>query len=187
MSAVDKALQTQLTNIQERTGKSLSQLKKVIEKSGLEKHGQIRDMLKKDLGMGHGDANTLTHIYLNGMPDEASGGSDDVLESIYSGKKEVFLPVHDKLMKEISKFGEFEIAPKKTYVSLRRKKQFATIGPPTNSRMEVGLNMKDVEATERLEVLPKGQMCQYKVRLTTPEEVDKELIDWIRIAYDSAG
>jgi hypothetical protein len=30
-------------------------------------------------------------------------------------------------------------------------------------------------------------MCQYKVRLTDPKEVDAELIGWIRRAFDSAG
>jgi hypothetical protein len=43
-------------------------------------------------------------------------------DEIYSGAKETFHPIHEKLMKEIKKFGEFEIAPKKGYVSLRRKK-----------------------------------------------------------------
>lgn len=187
MSAVEKMLQTQLANIQERTGKTLEELRAVIASSGLEKHGQIRDMLKKDLGMGHGDANTLTHVYLNGMPG-ADGGqdADAALQAIYSGKKEVFLPVHQKLMKEIARFGDFEIAPKKTYVSLRRKKQFATVGPATNTRMEVGLNMKGVDASGRLEALPPGKMCQYRVVVNTPDEVDAELIGWIRQAFDAA-
>jgi hypothetical protein len=53
-------------------------------------------------------------------------------------------------MTAISEFGPFEIAPKKAYIGLRRKKQFATIGPATKTRVEVGLNMKSVPATSRL-------------------------------------
>ena len=90
-------------------------------------------------------------------------------------------------MSAINEFGEFEIAPKKGYVSLRRKKQFATIGPATNTRVEVGLNMKGVKGTDRLMELPAGQMCQYKVKVTHASEVDKELVNWIRQAFDSAG
>jgi hypothetical protein len=92
-----------------------------------------------------------------------------------------------KLMAAINKFGEFEIAPKKGCVSLRRKKQFAMIGPATNTRFEVGLNMKGMKATARLLAMPPGGMRQYKVNLTDAKEVDKELIDWIKQAYESAG
>lgn len=190
MSSVDKALETQLKNIQTRTGKTLDELYALIRKSGLAKHGEIRDMLKRDLSMGHGDANTLVHTYLraeSGPTPPAEAGSDDVLDQIYTGPKAALRPIHEKLIDEINKFGEFEIAPRKGYVSLRRKKQFATIGPATNTRFEVGLNMKGVKGTDRLNELPAGQMCQYKVKLTDANEVDKELIDWIRQAYDSAG
>ena len=190
MSSVDKALETQLKNIQTRTGKTLDELYAIIRKSGLAKHGEIRDLLKRDLGMGHGDANTLVHTYLKaetgGVP-AGDTGSADVLNQIYSGPKATLRPIHDKVMEAVTKFGEFEIAPKKAYVSLRRKKQFATIGPATNTRVEVGLNMKGVQGTDRLNELPAGQMCQYKVKLTDVKEVDKELIDWVRQAYDSAG
>ena len=188
---MDKALATQLANIEKRTGKSLAALTQIIKKSGLSKHGEIRDMLKRDLGMGHGDANTLVHYALKSdgtSAAEASGHSEsDVLAAIYAGPKATLRPVHDALMSAINEFGAFEIAPKKGYVSLRRKKQFAMIGPATNTRVEVGLNMKDVAATSRLEAMPPGGMCQYKVKVTQAREVDKELISWVRRAYDSAG
>lgn len=191
MNSVDKALQTQLQNIQTRTGKTIEQLYEIIRKSGLSKHGEIRDMLKKELGMGYGDANTLVHFYMRSAGEgkaQAAGTSlDEVVNEIYAGPKAVLHPIHEKLMAEITKFGPFEIAPKKGYLSLRRKKQFAMIGPVTKTRVEVGLNMKGVAATTRLIEMPPGKMCQYKVNLAESKEVDQELISWIKQAYDSAG
>jgi hypothetical protein len=133
--------------------------------------------------MGHGDANTIVHFALKS--DAVSPGN--VLDEIYSGPKAALRPIHDKLMAAIDKFGAFEIAPKKGYVSLRRSKQFAMIGPATNTRVEVGLNMKGVPATTRLEELPPKGMCQYKVKVTDAAQVDAELIAWIKTAYDSAA
>jgi hypothetical protein len=188
---MDKALATQLANIEKRTGKSLDALGQLIRKSGLTKHGEIRDMLKRDLGMGHGDANTLVHYALKSdgkSAADAPGQSEsDVLAAIYAGPKQSLRPVHDALMAAIGAFGPFEIAPKKGYVSLRRKRQFAMIGPATNTRVEVVLNMKDVPPTARLQAMPAGGMCQYKVKVTEAGEVDRELIAWVRRAYDSAG
>jgi len=110
-----------------------------------------------------------------------------VLAEIYAGPKADLRPIHDALMAAIGKFGEFEIAPKKGYVSLRRKKQFAMIGPGTKTRVDIGINMKGVKGTDRLVELPPGGMCQYKVAVTDPKEVDKELIGWVKKAFDAAG
>jgi hypothetical protein len=186
---MDKAMQTQLANIESRTGKTLGELTAIVRQSGLTKHGEIRDLLKRDLGMGHGDANTLVHYALasDGASQAADRSADEVLDGIYTGAKAALRPIHGKVMAEVERFGEFDVAPKKAYVSLRRKKQFATVGPATNTRVEVGLNMKGVPGTARLEALPPGGMCQYRVKLTTPDEVDGELIAWIRQAYDQAG
>jgi hypothetical protein len=90
-------------------------------------------------------------------------------------------------MAAIDRFGPFEIAPKKTYLSLRRNKQFAMVGPATRTQVEIGLNAKDLEGGERLKAQKPGGMCQYAVRVSTPDEVDDELIGWIRRAYDAAG
>jgi hypothetical protein len=110
-----------------------------------------------------------------------------VLAEIYSGPKAALRPIHNAFMAGIAKFGEFEIAPKKTYLSLRRKKQFAMIGPATNSRVEVGLNMKGIEPTGRLVAMPPGGMCNYVIKLTAADQVDAEVVAWIRMAYDAAG
>jgi hypothetical protein len=188
---VDQATRTQLQNIEQRTGKTLEQLARVVRECGLTKHGEIRDHLKREFGMGHGDANTLVHVALQSHGDARSAmarqAGEDVLDAIYAGPKAALRPIHHEVMAAIAKFGPFEEAPKKAYVSLRRKKQFAMVGPATNTRVEVGLNMKGVPGTDRLLELPPGGMCQYKVKLTQPGDVDAELLGWIRQAYDSAG
>ena len=189
MSSLDKAIQTQLENIQKKTGKSLAELAAIAKKSGLSKHGELRDMFKEKLGLGHGDANSLVHAILQSDGTRAAEGKneDAVLDEIYSGAKAGFRPIHEKLMKEIQKFGEFEIAPKKGYVSLRRKKQFAMIGPKTNTRFEVGINAKDFKKNARLLEQPKGSMCNYIVNVSDPREVDVELVTWLKSAFEEAG
>ena len=191
MNVVDQATQTQLQNIQTRTGRTLDELFALIRESGLTKHGQILQMLKRDLGMGHGDANALAGAYLKageqGAGPAGEASPDDVLDAIYTGPKADLRPIHEKLMAAFAALGPFEVAPKKGYVSLRRKKQFATVGPATWTRVDVGLNMKGVAATERLIELPAGGMCQYRVSLTEAGQVDQELMAWASLAYSSAG
>jgi hypothetical protein len=187
---MDKALATQLANIEKRTGKTLDELKGLVHSCGLQKHGEIREYLKRELGMGHGDANTLVHVALqsDGASAAAAAGrtADGVLGEIYSGPKAALRPIHDHVMQEIERFGPFEVAPKKGYVSLRRAKQFAMVGPATATKVEIGLNLK-AAAPARFTVVPPGGMCQLKVRLEDPKEVDGELVEWLRKAYDAAG
>ena len=186
MVDVDKALATQLANIERRTGKTISQLAAFVKGSGLERHGQIRDLLKTELGLGHGDANTLTHVVLNGVPGPAPPAAE-AADALYVGAKAALRPIHDRIMEQLAAFGPFEIAPKKTYLSLRRKKQFAMVGPATNSRVDVGLNATDLEPAGRLEAMPPNSMCKFRVRLTEPSQVDAELVAWIRRCYDQSG
>lgn len=191
MSTVQQAQATQLKNIQTKTGKSLAELDQLAQASGLTKHSELRELFKRELGLGHGDANALVHALVNPDSERAAQAQgtppDMVLDELYAGPKADLRPIHDKLMRAINTFGDFEIAPKKGYISLRRKKQFAMIGPATKTQVEVGLNAKDLPTAKRLTVLPPGGMCNYKVRLAEPGEVDDELITWLQQAYANAG
>lgn len=191
MADVNKAVATQISNIEKKTGKSLAQLRAAIAGCGKAKHGEIRAWLMETYGLGHGDANTLTHVAKESDGESAAkakgASTDDVLREIYSGKKEHLRPIHDRLMKAIAGFGEFEVAPKKGYVSLRRKKQFAMLGPKTNDRFELGLNLKGEVKDPRAKALPPGGMCQYVVPLTSADEVDAKLVALVEAAFDGAA
>ena len=182
---LEKAIQSQLTNIQTKVGKSLNEIFAVLAKTGFEKHGQIRDFAKSEFGIGYGDANAIANQYMKAKAPTAPTG--DSLDEIYAGPKVGLRPIHDALMAKINGFGEFEIHPKKGYVALRRSKQFAMIGPATNSRVEVGINMKGVPGTDRLLEQPPGGMCKYKVKITDASEVNDELFGWIKTAFDASG
>ncbi|MAT37980.1 MAG: hypothetical protein CL946_00065 [Ectothiorhodospiraceae bacterium] len=186
MADIQKAQATQIKNIEERTGKTMKQLIALVRESGIEKHGGIVKMLKTDLEIGHGDANLIAHL-----AKQADSPSDDKpedpLDALYAGPKGDLRPIHDALLKHLNRFGTFEAAPKKKYISYRRKKQFAMIGPATNTRVEVGLNIKELPSSPRLEEQGPNKMCNYLVKLTEAKQVDKELIAWIKAAYDAAG
>ncbi len=185
--SMDPQAQTMIDNMPEKTGKSLTEWYKVIANAKLTKHGEILKLLKGTYGVTHGYANTISILYRQ----QAAGGSppeEDLVNTQYSGAKADLRPVYEAILTAVSQFGsEVEIAPKKTYVSLRRSKQFAIVQPATRTRIDLGLNLKDVAPTERLEggnVF--SGMCTHRVRLTAETEVDSEVINWLRQAYEQA-
>lgn len=179
------ALATQLRNIEAKTGKTLVQLRRLIKDSGLEKVGEQRSMLMEKLGLGYGDANTVALLAKKTAEPAAEGM--DPLAAIYAGPKAGLRALHERLHAEISKLGAFETVPKKANVSLRRKKQFALLGPATKDAIELGLNVKSLTASARLKAMPPGGMCQYTVRLSRPSEINAELMAWVRAAYEAAA
>ena len=77
MSDVDKAVQTQLANIQVATGKTLDELYQLVRQRGVAKHGEILKMLKRlkaEPGLGHGDANAIALQYLKSPAAQGAGG-----------------------------------------------------------------------------------------------------------------
>ncbi|MFT5290968.1 MAG: putative transport protein [Planctomycetota bacterium] len=175
---------TMVANMKKNTGKTLPQWIKIALKSKLEKHGQIVKHLKSEHGMTHGFAN-LAAIKALEAAAPASAGSVDLVANQYSGKKEELKPIYDALIAAINKLGkDVEVAPKKAYVSLRRSKQFCLIQPSTATRVDLGINLKGVEATERLEASGSfNSMVTHRVRLTSVKDVNAELKRWLKQAY----
>ena len=185
MADPQTAISNQLRNIEAKTGKSFKALCEIIAHSGIAKISEQRSMLIASLGLGYGDANMLA---LKAKEASVPAAADaNPLEAIYGGAKAPLRALHEGLCAQIDKFGACEKAPKKNYISLRRKKQFAMLGPATKDQIELGLNAKGLQPTARLKALPAGGMCQYAVRLSGPADIDAELLAWVRAAYDAAS
>ena len=186
---------TQLRNIQTKTGKTIAELHAVLAGSGLAKTGERRTLLMEQFKLGYGDANAVALFYGKPVPDLGAAAAPaqpaiadgDPLAAIYTGAKAGLRPLHESVMAFVNSLGPFESAPKKAYISLRRKKQFAMVGPATQDAIEIGLNAKDLPAHARLKVQPPGSMCQATTRISTAKEVDAALKAWIKQAYDAAG
>lgn len=184
---IDKALQTQIENIEKNSGKKIKEWISIVNKSGFEKHGELVKFLKESHGFTHGNANTVVHFAKQSHAGAAENETDWIAEQ-YKGKEDM-KAWYDKLMAAINKFGkDVEVSPKKAYVSLRRKKQFAIIQPSTKTRMDVGLNIKDVEPSGNVEKAGSwNAMCTHRIKIEDEKIINKDLIDWIKKSYDQAG
>ena len=183
----------QLRNISAKTGKTIAELHALLDGTGLAKHGEKRTWLIDNLGLGYGDANAVVGAQgkdlsaLTGDVVAPAAPAGDPLDSIYTGAKAHLRAVHDAVIAAVDGLGDYEKAPKKAYVSLRRSKQFAMVGPATKDLVEIGLNAKDLPDSPRLKAMPSGSMCAYTLRIASAKEVDAELKRWLETAYDAAG
>lgn len=175
-----------IDNLQKNTGKSLEEWIGIVKASGIEKHGEIIKYLKTEHGFTHGFANLVAHK-AKGSDAGSADNPQQLIEEQYKGKESLY-PVYESLINEMKQFGDdVAFVPKKTYVSVKAKKQFALIQPSTKTRLDVGINLKGKEPEGKLEKSGSfNAMCSHRVRIEQPEDVTPALMGWLREAYEQA-
>ncbi|WP_245916186.1 DUF5655 domain-containing protein [Aureicoccus marinus] len=138
--------------------------------------------LKTEHQVTHGFANTIVTL-----SKEENNSEEDLVSAQYKGKESLF-PIYESLIGFVKTLGsDVTITPKKGSVSIIRKRQFILIKPATKSRIDLGFKLKDKPTTDRLENSgPFGTMCTHRVQLTDTAQVDPELKDWIKEAYEKS-
>jgi hypothetical protein len=176
-----------IAGLREKTGKSLEEWLKILRASKLAKHKEFMSLLKEKHGLTHGFANMIALQALQ-SDSHTAGDVDALVDAQYAGAKAGLRPIYDSLLAAVRKFGaDVEASPKKAYVSLRRSKQFAIIQPSTATRIDVGINLKGTAPCGRLEASGSfNAMVSHRVRVSSANEVDKELLGWLRKAYDAS-
>lgn len=148
------------------------------------KTGIIIAWLKQDFDLGPGHAMAIVSTFKERPSDDAR------LEKQLSGTKAHWKATYESLLEKVSAFGEVGVAPTDTYVSLTKLKgklaaKFAIVAF-TADRLDIGIKLKGVAASERFEAAGSwNAMVTHRTRITEPAQVDAELFDWLRRAYEA--
>ncbi|WP_411699291.1 DUF4287 domain-containing protein [Conyzicola sp.] len=170
------------THLAEKTGRTMPEWIVVVEGSGLGKHAEIVAWLKTEHGLTHGFANGIALAFRNRGESAADA---DLVSAQYSGAKAQLRPIYDALVVAATAFGDdVDVVPKKTGVSLRRSKQFAVVEAASAKRVQLGIQLPGEPTTGRL--LAGNAMCSHRVSIAIVDEIDDELLGWLRSAYERA-
>lgn len=172
---------TMPATLREKTGRSLEEWQAIVRGLGLTRHGEILKALKQDHGLSHGYANMLALL----ATGYGAAPQEDLLAGLFAGPRGGLRPIYDKVAQVIAGFGsDVETRPMKTMVGFKRNRQFVCFTPGSATRVDLGVTLKDQAPDDpRIKATP-GGMTSHVVRITSPDEVDGDVISWLRIAYD---
>ena len=167
--------------LEEKTGRTLADWQATVKGLGLSKHGEILKALKQDHGLTHGYANMLALL----ATGYGTSSEDELLTGLFAGPRAGLRPIYDRVESVITGFGEdVEVLPKKSMVGFKRRRQFVCFMPASASRVDLGITMKDeAPADPRIKATP-GGMTSHVVPVTSPDEIDSDVVGWLRLAYD---
>jgi predicted transport protein len=179
----DEQYKDMLASMQKTTGKRMPEWQVIVDATGLKKHGEIVKFLKETHGVTHGYANMITHDTQKSHAVALVEGNVDLETEWFAGGKVAMKPIYDKAMEIILALGnDIEQAPKKAYMSLRRTRQFACVGPFSKARMDLQIHLKGHPDTDRLKSVKDG-MTSHVVKISHIDEIDAEVIAWLKAAY----
>ncbi len=180
------SFQAYLDTVKAKTGKTPADFATLAEQKGLSKHGEIVAWLKGDFELGHGHANAIAAVLLKS--DSFKAKPDEKLEKLFSGKKAGWRKAYDQLAEQIRALGaDVELSANETYVNvLKAKKKFAIVQPSSADRLDIGIKLKGIEAEGRLEAAGSwNAMVTHRVKIGSAEEIDSEILTWLKQAYQA--
>ena len=106
----------------------------------------------------------------------------------FENKNPVVKSIYERILKESRKFGDVKEEPKKTSIHLVNKSAFAGVTTRKNALL---LNIKSAAPIQHARIAKSEQLSASRfyqeVKLTSPDEVDSELVTWLREAYAISG
>ncbi len=114
-------------------------------------------------------------------PDQVN----ELIDGQYADRPQL-RPVLDAVLALVPGLGPVTVQARKTCVSLvTPRRTFAAVQATTKSRVDLGLRLDDTEPAGRLQParnLASGTI-NVRIALASPEEIDAEVVGWLRRAY----
>ncbi len=181
-------------NLPERTGRSLEQWVALVKKRGPKSEKERRAWLSGEHELG-GTTASLIAEFAEGKgaedfdPDAYLETAVEYVEQMYAGPKASLRPLHDALIGLGRSLGkDVKVCPCKTIVPLYREHVFAQIKPATRTRIDFGLALKGAKRKPPKRLLEtggleKGDRITHRFPIESLGEIDREVKDWLAVAY----
>lgn len=177
---------TMLAKLPEKTGRPLEEWVPLLQAQPLHTRKERIAWLQQQHGLTGGYARVITEKAIELESGITPLSPEQLLDAQYSGVKAALRPVYDHLAAVVRTLGnDVTLDPRKTYVAVNRAQQFALIQPTNRSRVDLGLRLRGIATTERLEEAPgfgSGSIT-HRVALACPEDIDGQVLGWLRAAY----
>jgi hypothetical protein len=181
--------QAYLDNIRAKTGKGPDDFKALAEAKGLlapgVKAGAVVAWLKADFGLGAGHAMAIYATFTR--PGGVRASPDARLDRLFSGGRARWREAFEALLAQAQAYGGGVVGSSAAdkYVSLIRDgKKFAIVQPGA-SYLDLGFKVPGAAPTARFaEAGGWNAMVTHRVRLGDGDEIDAEVLGWLRRAFD---
>lgn len=121
-----------------------------------------------------------------GYPDYLQASADELVDGQYADRP-ALRPILETITALMPEIGEVELQARKTYVAfLTPKRTFGALVPTTKTRSDLGLRLPaDEKASGGLELAKNFAQSSvtHKIGLTSADDVDDEVVGWIKRSY----
>ena len=168
--------------LERQTGFGLDEWNRRISRARLLDEAGLRAWLTNEGLTGY--ARTLLVMEQFGYPDFLLASADDLIDDQYADRPHL-RPIFDAIIDAASGLEHVVIQARKTYVSLvAPRRTFARIVPTTKDRVDLGLRLDGKKPGGRLQPSKIHETMKLQISLTTPAEVDDEVLEWLGKAYE---
>lgn len=168
--------------LKERTGEDVDSWNRRIQNRSFKDEEALRLWLTQEGVIGY--AQSLLVMEHFGYPDFLLASADELIDAQYADRPQL-RPILDTIIKAMAGLGRVTIQARKGYVSfVSPRRTFARLRPTIKNRVDLGLRLEGVKPGGRLVPSKIQETMQVQIGLSSPEEVDSEVLDWLQLAYD---
>lgn len=167
--------------LERSTGEGLEAWKRRIRRKRFADPRTLRAWLTERGVLGY--AQGLLMLERFGYPAFLRASGDGLIDAQYTHRPHL-RPVFDAVVASALELGDVTLRARRRYVSLvSPRRTFARLQPAGN-RVDLGLRLERRKPVGRLRLAGIHEAMRLRIPLATPEDVDGEVIGWLRRAYE---
>jgi hypothetical protein len=172
--------------LRSRTGADVAAWNGRVTATGLGDEESVRAWLAEQGVTGYAQALLVWERF--GYPDFLTADSGELIDGQYADRPQL-RPILDAVLAAMPALGPVTVQARKTCVSLvSPRRTFAAVQATTKSRVDLGLRLDHTEPAGRLLVaknIASGSINR-RIALSGVDEVDEEVLGWMKRAYDES-